>query len=285
MPNDKNFYALLQFIDDTDEVVFQSVAQHIKACGPNILPHLHFLQDTDPREIVQIRTISLISSIRFHFTAQQLVNWVNNPYPSLWRGLVLVNEYLLPSTDSISLLNAFNTIKRSVWLELNDYLTPLEQINIVNKSLYQHEGFQIGETNYQCSKEFLLDNLLNKKKCNNLLMGIFYHLICSSLEIPVVLLQIQSKLVLAYAFQDQYFDNIYNHRYIFFVDPSSGQSFSPEAIDQLLNVQVSRNDILHAKALTNKEIIQLLITNMADCYDDKNQYKVGLLQFSNLISH
>ena len=96
MPNEKDFYALLQFIDDADEVIFQSVAQHITACGPKILPHLLFLQDTDPKEIVQQRTHSLIEKISFDYTTNQLVNWANSSYPSLWKGMMLVNEYIIP---------------------------------------------------------------------------------------------------------------------------------------------------------------------------------------------
>jgi len=274
MPNEKDFYALLQFIDDADEETFQSVAHHITACGPKILPHLLFLQETDPKEIVQQRTHALIEKISFDYTIIQLVNWANSSYPSLWKGMILLNEYIVPSTDQISLLNEFYTIKRRVWLELNDYLTPLEQIHIINKSLYQHEGFHISETNYNDSNEFLLENLLIKKKCNSFLMGIFYHLICVSLEIPIVLLRIQSKMVLAYAFQDHYFGNIYNeNRYVFFVDPISGQSFSSVSIDTQLIMNIDINDIMHAKSLTNQEIIQWMIKEIAICFRQPDNFK------------
>lgn len=286
MPNEKDFYALLQFIDDADELTFQSVSHHITACGRKILPHLLFLQETDPKEIVQQRIHVLIEKISFEYTINQLVNWSNSSYPSLWKGMILVNEYIAPTTEQISLLNAFNTIKRRVWLELNDYLTPLEQIHIINKSLYQHEEFHISETNYNDSNEFLLEHLLIKKKCNSFLMGIFYHLICTSLEIPIVILRIQSKMVLAYAFQDHYFGNIYNeNRYVFFVDPISGQSFSPEAIEQLLNITIDSNDLIHAKPLTNQEIIQWLIQEIAASIEqpDNFQFKSDLLKIADVL--
>jgi regulator of sirC expression with transglutaminase-like and TPR domain len=286
MQNEKDFYALLQFIDDADEVIFQSIAQHITACGPKILPHLLFLQDTDPKEIVQQRTHALIEQISFDHTINQLVNWANSSYPSLWKGMVLVNEYVLPSTEPISLLTAFNTIRRRVWLELNDYITPLEQIHIINKSLYQLEGFHIYETNHIDLNEFLLENLLIKKKCNSFLMGIFYHLICASLEIPIVLLKIQSKMVLAYAFQDHYFGNIHNeNRYVFFVDPISGASFSPIVFEQILNITIGSNELIHAKALTNQEIIQCMLQEIAACFRKPNnvQFKSRLLQIADVL--
>ena len=65
-------------------------------------------------------------------------------------------------------------IRRNIWLELNNYLTPLEQINIVTSILYSYYGLKGNETNYKEPNEFLLHKTLEAKRGNQISNGILY---------------------------------------------------------------------------------------------------------------
>jgi regulator of sirC expression with transglutaminase-like and TPR domain len=187
MSNEKDFFSLLQLIDDQDEKVYGFVASNIIKHGKEILPHLIFLQETNPNTIVQKRTKSLIDHINTSYISNQLIQWAKTQEKSIWDAVLFVNQIFEPLMDANIIEKKFSSIKRDVWLELNDYLTPLEQINVINKIFYQIEAFQIESINYKFPNGFLISQLLEQKKGNGLIMGIFYKIICTSVEIPIEL--------------------------------------------------------------------------------------------------
>jgi hypothetical protein len=146
---------------DQDEELFSHVALNIIKQGKEILPHLFFLQETNPNKIVQKRTTLLIECINTENITYHLREWVKTQEKSIWEGILLVNQILDPLLDINILEKKINTIKRNVWLELNDYLTPFEQINVINKILYQIEAFQIQDVNYNNPNGFLGDKDFN----------------------------------------------------------------------------------------------------------------------------
>lgn len=276
--NENDFFALLQLIDDQDEEVFEHVASKIIKHGKEILPHLFFLQETNPNEFVQKRSTFLIDCINREYITHQLLLWLKTIENPIWDGVIIVNQIIDPLIDTSILEKKLNTIKRNVWLELNDYLTPFEQINVINKSLYQIESFQIEAVNYNYPNGFLITQLLHQKRGNRLLMGVFYQIICSTLEIPIDLFFAKNEAILCYSQNE-------NHNFPkFYINPING---NPYTIDE--NFQAITNDnttnFNKSSPLTNIETIQLLLNQLALCFEKEHESstKSILLQMSSLL--
>lgn len=277
--NEKDFFSLMQLIDDQDEKVYGFVATNIIKQGKEILPHLIFLQETNPNKIVQKRTKSLIDHINTSYISNQLIHWAKTQEKSIWEGILLVNQILDPLLDTSILEKKINTIKRNVWLELNDFLTPFEQINVINKSLYQIEAFQIQDVNYYNPNGFLITQLLQHKKGNGLLMGIFYQIICSALEIPIELIFTKNEAILRYSFND-------NHDLpLFYINPINGNSYTIDENIIASNSKVSKIELIKMSSLTNIETIQLLFNQLALCFEKEHEMttKSTLLQMSAIL--
>jgi hypothetical protein len=277
--NEKDFFSLLQLIDDQDEKVYGFVASNILKQGKEILPHLIFLQETNPNTIVQKRTKSLIDHINTSYISNQLIQWAKTQEKSIWDALLFVNQIFDPLMDANIIEKKFNAIKRNVWLELNDYLTPFEQINVINKSLYQIEAYQIQVVNYNNPNGFLINQLLQHKKGNELLMGIFYQIICKALEIPIELIYTKNEAILRYSFNE-------HHDFpLFYINPINGNSYTIDESVPASNPNVRKIELNKMSSLTNIETIQLLFNQLALCFekDDEMNTKSTLLQMSALL--
>ena len=57
-------------------------------------------------------------------------------------------------------------MRRNVWLELNNYLTPLEKINVLTSILYNYYKLKGVEIAYSQPEDFLINKTLETKKGN-----------------------------------------------------------------------------------------------------------------------
>jgi len=272
----KEIYALFHLIDDPDEEVFDAVSKKIVDYGKPIIPSLEHLWETHPSEDVQNRIELLIHRLHFRDLTEDFQQWSVSGHHDLMLGALLVSKFQYPELSTTPVLQEIEKVRRNIWLELNNYLTPLEQINIVTSILYSYYGLKGSETNYQEMNEFLLHKVLEAKRGNQISNGIFYLILCELLDIPVKAIAIPKQFVIAYfkpGYSDENLPNPVN-KIEFFIDPTSGQVFTQkdvEAYFKRIDVPPAGN---YFKPQSNKKIIQHLLEELSKCFDDdKNRYK------------
>jgi regulator of sirC expression with transglutaminase-like and TPR domain len=272
----KEIYALFHLIDDPDEEVFDAVSKKIVDYGKPIIPNLEHLWETHPSEDVQNRIELLIHRLHFRDLTEDFQQWSVSGHHDLMLGALLVSKFQYPELSTTPVLQEIEKVRRNIWLELNNYLTPLEQINIVTSILYSYYGLKGSETNYQEMNEFLLHKVLEAKRGNQISNGIFYLILCELLDIPVKAIAIPKQFVIAYfkpGYSDENLPNPVN-KIEFFIDPTSGQVFTQkdvEAYFKRIDVPPAGN---YFKPQSNKKIIQHLLEELSKCFDDdKNRYK------------
>jgi hypothetical protein len=220
METNNEITALLLLIDDPDQEVFDVVSQKIVDYGKPIIPNLEHLWETTPDEGTQERIELLIHRLHYRDLAEDLRQWSVSGHHDLMLGALLVSKFHYPELTTTSVLQEIEKIRRNIWLELNNYLTPLEQINIVTSILYSYYGLKGGETNYKEANEFLLHKTLESKRGNQISNGILYLLLCELLDIPVKAINIPKQFIIAY-FRPGYSDeNLTNpiNKIEFFID-------------------------------------------------------------------
>ncbi|MCX6316155.1 MAG: hypothetical protein NTW29_02615 [Bacteroidetes bacterium] len=287
METNKEISALFTLIDDPDEEVFGLVSSKIVDYGKHIIPNLEHLWENTPNEEVQIRIELLIHRLHYKDLLEDFRQWNLAGHHDLMLGAMLAGKFQFPEVSTTPVLQEVEKIRRNIWLELNNYLTPLEQINIVTSILYSYYGLKGTEVNYKEPNEFLLHKTLEAKRGNQMSNGILYLILCELLDIPVRAIQIPKQFVLAY-FKPGYSDESLPNpvqKIEFFIDPTSGQVFTQQDVDNYFKRISVPPVATYYKPQKNKQVIQYLLDELGKCFDsEKEKYKrIELLEIVKLL--
>ena len=281
MIQNKEISALFHLIDDPDIEVYSTVSDRIISFGKAIIPNLENLWEHTLDEDIQQRIESLIHKLHFRDLTNDFTNWKNGDC-DLLQGALLTAQYHYPEIQALQALQEIEKMRRNIWLELNNYLTPLEKINILTSIYYNYYKQKGVEIDYSKPEDFLINKTLETKKGNAISNGIIYLVLCELLDIPVKATNIPRQFILAY-FDAQYeFLNRIDQsteKIIFYIDPLNGQIYSHKDVESYfkrINVPTSPS---YFKQINNKRIIQFLLEELSKCYDNElNRYKMEELQ-------
>lgn len=268
--------ALFHLLDDPDQEVFDTVASKILLFGKEIIPNLEHLWETTLDEHIQERIEMLIHRVHYMNLQEALTDWARHESPDLMKGAILTARYQFPDLSPAPIISEIERIKRNIWLELNNYLTPLEQINVLNSMIYNYFGLKGEEISYQRKNQFFINQVVEAKKGNPVTNGIIYQSLCAMLDLPVYAVNIPRQFILAY------YDSFYDFsepanddfRILFFIDPIQGQIYTQQDVETYFK-RVSVHPLpSYYRPQSNKRIIQLLLEELGKCFqNDKEQYK------------
>jgi regulator of sirC expression with transglutaminase-like and TPR domain len=287
METNKEISALFTLIDDPDEEVFGLVSEKIVHYGSNIIPNLEHLWETTPDEQIQNRIELLIHRLHYNDLTDDFNQWGLAGHHDLLLGALLVSKFQFPEMGTTSVLQEIEKIRRNIWLELNNYLTPLEHINIVTSILYSYYGLKGGETSYKEPNEFLINKTLEAKRGNQICNGLLYLILCEQLDIPVRAINIPRQFIVAY-FKPGYSDEKLTNpqsKIEFFIDPTSGQVFTHQDVESYFKRIAVPSVGSYFKPQSNKQVIQMLLEEFAKCFSaDKELYKqIELINISRML--
>ena len=277
MEENRELSALFHLIDDPDEEVFGAVSNRIIDYGKGIIPNLENLWENTISEGIQERIELLIHRLHYRDLTEEFVEWNKNTHQDLLTGALLVARFQYPELTSAQVFQEVEKLRRNIWLELNSYLTPLEQINVLTSILYNYFNLRGGETNYQNTDEFLINKQLETKRGNGISNGVLYLILSELLDVPVKAINIPRQFVLGYFKAEYDFERHTEnplYKTEFFIDPLSGHVFTHKDVDNYfkrINVPPVAS---YFKPISNKKIIQALLEEFGKCFDnDKNRYK------------
>src|SRR5579862_7795875 len=238
MQENHEIKALFTLIDDPDETIFNSVSDRIVSYGRGIIPNLENLWENTISEDVQERIELLIHKLHFTDLTEDFLRWKNSSYQDLLTASLLVAKFQYPDLATANVLQEIEKLRRNIWLELNNYLTPLEQVNVLTSIIYGYYNLKGTEVGYQHPEEFLIHKVIETKRGNTIINGIVYLLLSELLDIPVKVINIPRQFVLAYIkpeLADAGNDKAAIDRIEFFIDPMSGQVFTHKDVMNYFN--------------------------------------------------
>ena len=269
MEENKEISALFQLIDDPDEEVFGAVTTRIIDYGKGIIPNLENLWENTVSEGIQERIELLIHKLHFRDLAEEFTDWNRSSHHDLLTGALLVAKFQYPDLSTGQVFQDVEKLRRNIWLELNSYLTPLEQINVLTSILYNYFNLRGGEVNYQQSDEFLIHKQLESKRGNSIANGILYLILSELLDVPVKAINIPRQFVLGYFKAEYNFENFAEqpqYKAEFFIDPMSGHVFTHKDVDNYLNRINIPSSPSYFQPVSNKKIIQTLLAEFGKCF-------------------
>ncbi|NLR57076.1 hypothetical protein HGH93_03150 [Chitinophaga polysaccharea] len=277
MNENREINALFHLLDDPDLEVFDTVASKILLYGKDIIPNLENLWENTVDEAIQERIELLIHRVHYQDLQAAVRAWGLSDSQGLLQGAILASRYQFPDLIDTQIIAEIDRIKRNIWLELNNYLTPLEQINVLNSMVYNYFGLKGEEVSYQRKNQFFVNQVIESKKGNPITNGIIYQSLCAMLDLPVYAVNIPRQFILAYF--DSYIDfsvpvDPADHRILFFIDPIQGQIYTQQDVDTYLKRVSVPSVPSYFKPQSNKRIIQFLLEELSKCFrDDKDAYK------------
>lgn len=282
MLENKEISALFHLIDDPDEEVFITVTDRIISHGRAIIPNLEYLWENSCDENVQERIEIIIHKLHFRDLVEDFTHWKNGSC-ELLQGALLVSKYGYAEMMPTTTLQEIEKIRRNIWLELNSYLTPLEQVNVISGILYSYYKLKGNEVSYDLPDDFLITKLVENKRGNAITNGVLYLILCEMLDIPVRAINIPKQFILGYFDIDYNFPNPSkqkSEKINFFIDPLNGQVYSHKDVEGYFK-RISVPPVpSYYRQLDNKRIIQHLLEEFSKCFIDAgNLYKKNDLLF------
>ncbi|MCW5907436.1 MAG: transglutaminase family protein [Chitinophagales bacterium] len=274
MAENKEIHALIQLLDDEDNEVFKHVHDKLISLGSEIIPELEQAWVAELNPLAHERLETIIHKIQFDALEQEWEDWLFLEPPDLLTGAFLVAKYHYPDIRFEDIQKKLQKIKQSIWLELNYNQTPLEQIQIFNQVFYNYHNFKGSQTSsdYQ---DFCINNVLETKKGNSIIVGIIYQVLAQELNLPVYGVTLVRHYILAFckkAVIDFYSEENLEREIMFYINPiNRGSIFSRNEIKDYLDKMKVEQDAKNFIPATNNAIIKELITYLIEIYQSQNR--------------
>ncbi len=231
---DNEIKALISLLDDTDREVYHHIEERLLSLGREAIPILENAWSNSFDALLQQRIELIVHKIQFDSLKEDLKLWIHTQSDNLLEGAVLIARYQYPDLDEQQVYESLNKLKREIWLEINENMTALEQINVINHILFARNGFSGNTTNYHSPTNSFINTALESKKGNPLSLGIIYMLLCQQLGLSVYGVNLPEHFVLAYL--DKPSDtNPDMSRVLFYVNAfSKGTVFGKSDVDDFI---------------------------------------------------
>jgi regulator of sirC expression with transglutaminase-like and TPR domain len=270
--NKKELNALISLLDDPDERIFTQVSGRFISLGEEIIPLLENAWEYSFDPLIQNRIENIIHQIQFDLIKEGLKEWMQSDAQNLLDGTLLIAKYQYPDINIDKVKKQLNQIKQDVWLELNDNLTALEKVKILNHILFDVHNFSGNTSNYHAPQNSYINNVLESKKGNPLLLSIVYTIVAQSLDIPIYGVNLPEHFILCYLSKGHlgisFSTESDRGSALFYINPfSKGVVFGRAEIDVFLKqLKLEQLDIFY-EPCSNKEIIKRLLRNLISSYE------------------
>lgn len=285
--NKKEVFALISLLDDPDEMVFKEVSMKFLSLGEEVIPVLEDAWEHSFDTLIQNRIENIIHQIQFDLIKDALKDWSQPDQQNLLEGALLIARYQYPDIDTAKIKKQIDQIKQDVWLELNENLTALEKVKIINHILFDVHNFSGNTTNYHAPQNSYINNVLESKKGNPLLLSIIYTIIAQNLDIPIYGVNLPEHFILCYVDIEHMgvpsTEGNEGSNVFFYINPfSKGAVFGQKEIDAFLKQLKLEPLAIFYEPCSNLEIIKRLLRNLISSYEklgypDKSEELKSLL--------
>ena len=282
--NNHSIKALVKLIDDPDEDIFLHVKDELIRCGSKAIPYLEKSWEDDYYGLVfQNRIENIIHDIQFKEIKDALKKWNNCSEKDLLEGALIIARYQYPGLIESDVRDYIQTLRRDIWLELNDHLTAYEQVKVFNRIFFKEHKFYGDSKNYHSPINSYINTVVESKKGNPLSICLIYSIIAQSLDLPIYGVNLPNHFVLAYI-DEKGSGAMINQQnefgVLFYINAfSNGVIFNTNEIQQFLDELKLEHKREFFEPCSNSAIIKRMITNLISSFQKVgNEEKVSELK-------
>jgi hypothetical protein len=283
---DKNneLQALMNLLDEPNEDNYGSIRDKITSYGLEAIPLLEeaWLNSMNDDKVKRIE--DLIDEIRFNDLYFELANWAKFYANDLLRAFMLLTTFRYPDLDEEKYLQKIEKLKQDVWLEMNENLTALEKVKVMNHIFYDIHKFR-GQLPHQTTlSAYFLNDLLDTNKGSAISLGILYITLARELSIPIFGVDLYKHFILAYMDDTTPPKEPENYRQedvLFYIaSVNKGSIFTRNEINRYIEQTKIESKPEYFLPCNNKHIIHRLIEEMITAYN-----KEGKQDKADLLAH
>ena len=220
----------------------------------------------------------------------ELENWVKFHSNDLIKAFLLISKFRYPDLDEEKYLQHIEKLKQDIWLEMNENLTALEKVKVLNHIFYDIYKFRGQLPNKTNINAFYLNELLDSSKGSAIALGILYSSVAQNLNIPIFGVDLHLHFILAYMEDNQPIKNVEDYIYdevLFYIAVvNKGSVFAHKEVNRYLDQLKLKTKPEYYIPCNNISIIQRLINDMISAYrkekmEDKAELLIQLLDALN----
>lgn len=235
----KELNALVSLMDEPNESMFSEIRNKVMSFGKLAIPVLEEAWVNTFTDHDSERIEKLIDEIQRQEFVSDFSTWTQESNNDIIPGYIILARYLVPDFDEDLYKAQIDKLIRETWLEINDSLTALEKIKVINHIFYSVYKFSSYLGTDIKTDTYLLNKVFDYKKGNSLSMGILYIAIAQSLKIPVFGVNLPGHFVLAYMddLDDIRLPNEYSESdVLFYLNPANnGAIFTRNEVSHFVN--------------------------------------------------
>jgi hypothetical protein len=265
-----NIDTLLTLIDDRDEEVFFAVRDKLLETGPAILPVLEYTLGTATSLLLHERLEQIVSQLKSIKLIEKTVQWINSDNKSLLDGWVLAStiQHTAIAPEKIDLL--VQKIVRDIWIELNNSLTSIEKVSVINHVFFELYHFELNNSDIFAPENCLINNLLVSRKGNILSLSSLYCIVVQKLNLPIYPLAMGQYLILGY-YEPQISREVYGQNadpYLFYINMDHrGAIIGAKELEYIIHEnKESLGNTIH---LSDESMLKKLLLSLLQSYQLK----------------
>jgi regulator of sirC expression with transglutaminase-like and TPR domain len=269
-------HALIQLIDDPDEGVYKQVREELMLKGTSILPAvLEHRARNIQCEVHVNRLDELVEGLHGAFVKKAIKTWQDSGSQNIFEGALWVHKAANPLLDVEAIKAKYEKFKRDVWLELNNELTALEQVRILNHVFFSEENYLNSKSGHPNPKDALIGDVMDLKTGNPLGLGTLYLAIARDLKLPIHGVNLPNHFILCYCDEhhvhdgsELVLDSELPSGILFYVNPfSKGTIIHPSDVSEFLSHLDLPVDESNCGPCAPIDIIRRLIGNVAYAFE------------------
>jgi regulator of sirC expression with transglutaminase-like and TPR domain len=265
----KDIKALIHLLDDPDAEISNVVTGNLKELGTEVIPELENAWERSMDHFYQEKIENIIQDIQFRNVRDNLSRWKESGSKDLLEGVCWVARYQYPHLDTDEVSREIDRISGDVWLELNNRLTALEKVRILNHIIFDVHKFSRDNLNIFAPRNSYINLVLESKKGNPVSLAIVYLLVARNLDIPIFGVSLPKIFILAYMDSPSIIKKRTSFpEILFYINPfSRGAVLGKKEIDFYLARQnlAVQNTFYHP--CSNEEIVLRLLLNLIISYE------------------
>lgn len=264
-------HALISLLDDPDETVYNQIREKLLSMGFEVIPALENAWENSFDTILQQRIEGIIHKIQADALVRAIKEWSLPENQDLLTGALLVARSQYPDINEAAVRKHIEQIKQDIWLELNNNLTALEKVRVINHILFDVHNFSGNTSNFHAPQNSYINNVLETKKGNQVSLSIIYAVIAQDLRIPVYGVNLPEHFILAYVDQAAGLPSTPQEdqdRVLFYINPfSRGSVVSKKEIEAFVRQQRLEPKPEFFAPCSNLSIIRRLLNNLMASYE------------------
>lgn len=264
-----NLDALISLLDDPDAEAFRHVRDTLSSLGPMVVQPLEAAWENAFNPVMQHRIEELVHQIQMDQLYKEFKEWVSGGAKDLFTGYSLITRFQYPDLDQVKIQSRMENIIRDIWLELNNNLTPLEKVKVVNHIIFLVYKYSGDSSSQPTPEHFFLNILLESRQGTPLSLGILYQIAAQRLNLPIHGIDLPRHYVLAYTnkLPEGNAAGVDAIEVQFYINPfAKGAVFSRKELGEYLKQIGEEPEARYYLPCTNKTTLIRLIEELQDAY-------------------